>query len=155
MWTALPLPTCIHKLFQSLARLSPFALEVLDGLHHEVPDSDPENDKDDEDYVPGEDYKNNDGDDDYGVRDNYIDPQQEPSNIDAYDDDNAAIILNPAGPDHDNPIAGVATDQYQTVVETYTAGVETSDTKTTGVAQPKGVTHPTGVAAPTEEDSDQ
>ena len=39
-----------------------------------------------------------------------IDPPQEPADIDANDDDNAAIIINPAGLEHVSPIVGVTTD---------------------------------------------
>ena len=52
-WTALLLPTRIHKLVRRLAQRSYIDLEVLDGLQHEVLDSKPDNGEADEDYVPG------------------------------------------------------------------------------------------------------
>ena len=45
MWTTLPLPTCIRKLVQRLARQSTVALEVLDRLRLELPDAKPDNDE--------------------------------------------------------------------------------------------------------------
>ena len=53
-WTALLLPTCIHTLVWRLARISPIALEVLDGLQLEVTGANPDKEKSDEDYTPGE-----------------------------------------------------------------------------------------------------
>ena len=52
MWTALLLPTCIHKLFWRIARQSAIALEVFDGMQHEVSDAKPDNDEAGEYYVP-------------------------------------------------------------------------------------------------------
>ena len=84
-----------------------------------------------------------------------MDPPKEPSDTNANDDDDTAIILNPTGPEHDGPIPGVTTDQYQTVVDTDTAG-ETPDTKPTGVADLTGATDHLGVSmCPTKEDSEQ
>ena len=48
-------------------------------------------------------------------------PQQDTADTDANENDGAAIILNPAGPDHDAPIPGVTTDQDVTVVDTDTS----------------------------------
>ena len=54
--------------------------------------------------------------------DNEVDSQQEPANDDANENENTAIIINPAGTDHGVPIAGVATDQYKTVIDTAADG---------------------------------
>ena len=126
VWTVLPLSPHIRKLVRRLVQQPPIALEVLYGLQHEYPTAEPDNDEADKEYVPGEYDKNSDDDDDDGDRgrDNDIDPPQEPADMDANDDDNSDIILNPSGPDHDGLIAGVTTDQDQTVVDTDTA-VET------------------------------
>ena len=53
-WTALPLPTSIHKLVRRIVRRSSITLEFLDGLLHKIPDAKPYNDEADEDYVPRE-----------------------------------------------------------------------------------------------------
>ena len=156
-WTALPLPNRIRKLVRRLAQLPPIALEVLNGLQHEVPNYELDNDKDDKDYVPGEYNKNSNNDDDGGNEggDDDIDPLQEPANINANDDDHADIILNPSGTEHDSPIAGVTTDQDQTVVNTDTAG-EKAVTETKIVTDITGATDPLGVETPpTKEDSEQ
>ena len=64
-WTMLPLPSFIRNLVRRLAGRSPIALEVLDGIHHEFPDAESDNDEANEDYFPGEhdEYSNNDDDD--------------------------------------------------------------------------------------------
>ena len=123
-WTALLLPTCIRKLVWRLAQQSPITIEVLDGLQHEVPDAETDNCKADEDYLPGEDDDNNvDGDDDDNIgKDNNIDSQQDTVNNDANENDDTSIILNPASPNHYGPISGVATEKYQTTVNTAAAG---------------------------------
>ena len=54
IWTALLLTTHIHKLIRRLARKYPIALEVLDGMQHEVPDAKPEDDEANKDYIPRE-----------------------------------------------------------------------------------------------------
>ena len=46
-WTALLLPTYICKLARRIALRSPIALEFLDGIQHEVPDAEPEDDETD------------------------------------------------------------------------------------------------------------
>ena len=53
-WTALPLPTRIHKLVRRIGKKHPIALEVLDRLQHEVYDAEPDDEEADEDSVPGE-----------------------------------------------------------------------------------------------------
>ena len=95
-WTALPVPTLICKLVRRLVRRYPVALEVLDRLQHEVPYADSKNNGASEDYVPGEDDDNNNNDDDDGdiVGYNYIDPHQEPADINTNENYDAAIILN-------------------------------------------------------------
>ena len=50
-----------------------------------------------------------------------------------------------------NPIAGLYTDQYQTIVDTDASGKETADTDNASAA---GSTEPTGVVASTEGDSE-
>ena len=124
-------------------------MEVLDGIHHEVPDTKPDDEEAGEYYVPGE-YDKNSNDDDGGgdrVGDNDIYPLQEPADIDTDDDKDAAIILNPDGSEHDGPILGVTIDQDQNVVDSDTAG-DTKDTNPTGVADITGATELIGVATP-------
>ena len=121
-------------------------MEVLDGLQHEVPDAKLDDGEADEDYVSGE-YDENSNDDNGGGNvggDDDIDPPQEPADIDTDDDEDMAIILNPASPEHDVPIIGVTTDQYQAVVDSDTAG-DTADTYPTGVAELTGATDLIGV----------
>ena len=67
------------------------------------------------------------------------------------DNDNATITLNPAGPDHYGPIAGVSIDQGYNVVDTDAAGKETAETEPTGVAELTVVADTTGVADYAEE----
>ena len=99
-------------------------MELLDRLRLEVPNADIGDGEANEDYVPGE-YDDNDDDDDdnHGGGGEDIYPQQGPANVDENDDDNVSIILNLAGPEHDAPMAGLATDQDQTD----TSGKETAD----------------------------
>ena len=124
-------------------------MEVLDGLQHAVPDAKLDDGEADEDYVPGEYDENNDDDDGGGNRggDDDIDPPQEPADIDTDGDEDVAIILNPASPEHDVLIIGVTTDQDQTLVDYDTAG-DTADTDPTGVAELTGATELIGVAKP-------
>ena len=111
-------------------------LEFLDGMRNEFTGTKPDNDEVNENYFPGEDDNNNDDDDDDNDGGGYdkVDPQQETSDINSDDGDDKAIILNPGRPDHDGPIAGVATDQDQTIVNTDTDGKETAYTDATSTA---------------------
>ena len=151
MWTTLQLPTCIHKLFQRLARKSPIDLEVLYRLQPKVSDAELDEEKANDNYVPGEDDDNDDNNnDDDGGRDNNVD-----HHVDTDDSEDAAIILNPTGNDHAGPITGVTMYQDQTIVNTDAAGKETVDINTTsesGATKPTGVSEPTWVTDPTEED---
>ena len=103
------------------------------GKLHGFPDTQgtgaPEIEETDEDYIPRELNENSDDNDDDsdGGRDDAIDPPKDPVDINASDNDNMAIMFKPAGPEHDNTVVGVTTDQYHTAVDTETSG-KTADT---------------------------
>ena len=110
-WTALPMTSRVQKLIRRQARRFPATLEVLDGRGNEVPDNDEDqpDDSDDEDYNPSDDDDDED-DGDYGTEAD----EAAPASDDEVDDDDAGndgtIIFNQPPPDHDGPIAGVATN---------------------------------------------
>ena len=85
-------------------------MEVLDVLRLKVLDAEPDDNETDGEYVLGEDYDNNDGDDgEGGGGGDNLDCQKSPDDVNANKNDDVTIILNPAGPDHDGPIAEVVT----------------------------------------------
>ena len=109
----------------------PITLGVLEGMQLYTPNDEPDDDEVDEDYIPVEDDDEyDDNDKDGGVGGKNVDGQQAPADVDAYNNDNASIILNPAVTYHDGPIAGVATDKYHTVVDNKNNGTDAAREET-------------------------